>query len=208
MSQQNRPAPNAPERRAITATQLRVSRTDGEPVRVRGYAAVFNQLSEDLGGFREQIVAGAFSERLADDVRALINHDSNLVLGRTGPKTLSMSEDTHGLAVDIVLPDTQFARDLAVSMERGDVSQMSFAFTVAADGQAWQRDGTGPWIRTIKRVARMYDVSVVTYPAYPQTDAALRSLEEWQRSHDATPPSDDLSLYRRRLHLHQLQAIG
>jgi HK97 family phage prohead protease len=192
----------------MTDTHLRVSHGGGNQVRVRGYAAVFNQLSEDLGGFREQIMAGAFSGRLADDVRALINHDSNLVLGRTVANTLTMAEDAHGLAVDITLPDTQAARDLAVSMERGDVSQMSFSFTVSKDGQSWQRDGTGPWIRTIKRVARMFDVSVVTYPAYPQTDAALRSLEAWRRGHQVDPPSDDLSLYRRRLRLHQLQAAG
>ena len=198
------PNPNAPERRFVVAQELRVSRADGEPIRVRGYAAVFGQLSEDLGGFREQINAGAFTDVLGNDVRALINHDPNLVLGRTLAKTLTLTQDTHGLLADITMPDTQAARDLAVSMERGDINQMSFGFTVAGDGQAWTRDGAGPWIRTIKRVARLYDVSPVTYPAYPQTEAALRSLAAWQDH--VQPPSDDGHL-QRQLRLRELQLI-
>lgn len=201
-----KPAILSRETRAVPLSELRVARADGEPIRVRGYAAVFGQLSEDLGGFREQIQAGAFADRLSDDVRALVNHDPNQVLGRTVAKTLALSEDTRGLAVDITLPDTQVARDLAVSMERGDVSQMSFAFTVGRDDQAWQRDGAGPWVRTIKRVARLYDVSVVTYPAYAQTEAALRSLEAFQAEQAAStrPP---LEAHLRRLRLHELSLV-
>jgi len=85
------------------------------------------------------------------------------------------------------------ARDLLALMERGDVSQMSFSFTVSKEDQAWERSGTGPWIRTVKRVNRLYDVAVVTYPAYPQSTAAVRdalsALEEHQR--DASPPKPD-----------------
>lgn len=154
---------------------------EGKTPTIRGYAAVFNQLSEDLGGFREQLATGAFSEALGNsDVRALINHDANLVLGRNKSGTLTMHEDATGLAVDIVPPDTQAARDLLALMERGDVTQMSFAFTVAKEDQTWTREGTGPWLRTIKRVGRLYDVSVVTYPAYPQTSAAARALSDLQ----------------------------
>jgi HK97 family phage prohead protease len=201
-----KPTPPAREVRALPLSELRVARADGEPIRVRGYAAVFGQLSEDLGGFREQIQAGAFSDRLSDDVRALVNHDPNQVLGRTAAKTLTLSEDLRGLAVEITLPDTQIARDLSVSMERGDVTQMSFAFTVGREDQAWQRDGAGPWVRTIKKVSRLYDVSVVTYPAYPQAEAALRSLEAWQaeQSAGAVPP---LAAHVRRLRLRELDLM-
>lgn len=156
-----------------------VEARDGDPVKIRGYAAVFGQLSEDLGGFREQLVTGAFSDAIASsDVRALVNHDPNQVLGRNKAGTLTMREDTSGLYVEITPPDTQIARDLVESMKRGDVNQMSFAFSVSREDQTWTRDGTGPWIRTIKRVSRLYDVSVVTYPAYPQTEAAARALAD------------------------------
>ena len=166
--------------RRILCKEVRVDSTGDKPV-IRGYAAVFNQLSEDLGGFREQLATGAFTDALANsDVRALINHDPNLVLGRNKAGTLTMREDAVGLQVEISPPDTQTARDLMALMQRGDVSQMSFAFTVAKEDQTWTREGTGPWLRTIKRVSQLYDVSVVTYPAYSQTSAAVRALEERQ----------------------------
>jgi HK97 family phage prohead protease len=165
----------------ILCRDVQLEQRDGQPAKIRGYAAVFNQLSEDLGGFREQLTTGAFSDAIGNsDVRALINHDSNLVLGRNKSETLTMREDANGLYVEITPPDTQAARDLVELMKRGDVNQMSFAFTVSREDQTWTRDGTGPWIRTIKRVNRLYDVSVVTYPAYPQTSAAVRELQHLQ----------------------------
>lgn len=165
--------------RRILCKEVRVESGEGDKPVIRGYAALFNQLSEDLGGFREQLATGAFSEAMANsDVRALINHDANLVLGRNRAGTLTMREDAAGLYVEISPPDTQAARDLVEVMRRGDVNQMSFAFTVAKEDQTWTREGTGPWLRTIKRVSRLFDVSVVTYPAYPQTSAAVRALQE------------------------------
>lgn len=167
--------------RRVLCREVRVD-TSGEKPSIRGYAAVFNTLSEDLGGFREQLQAGAFVDAIAgSDVRALVNHDANLVLGRDRSGTLTMREDAVGLQVEISPPDTQYARDLLEVMKRGDVNQMSFAFTVGREDQQWTRDGTGPWIRTIKKISRLYDVSVVTYPAYPQTSAAVRALEDVQR---------------------------
>lgn len=149
---------------------------------MRGHAAVFNQLSEDLGGFREQIIPGAFKDAIeTDDVRALFNHDPNFVLGRNRAGTLTMKEDARGLAIEITPPDTTFARDLLVSMERGDISQMSFAFRIRPNGEDWAKDDNGVWIRSVKRV-RLYDVSPVTYPAYPQTDIAARSLENFMKT--------------------------
>jgi len=147
--------------------------------KLTGYAAVFDKESEDLGGFVETIAPGAFSSVLAKnpDVRALINHDPNLVLGRTLAGTLLLREDEKGLLVEITLPDTQVARDLAVSIERGDVSQMSFAF---GDVDDEVQKINGRFHRRILSIGRLYDVSVVTYPAYPDTSVALRRIDAWR----------------------------
>lgn len=166
------------ETRAFALDEVRIeAREDGKGQRIVGHAAVFDLLSEDLGGFREKISPGAFTETIStDDVRALFNHDDNLLLGRNRANTLSLAEDEKGLRSVIDLPDTQVARDLAVLMQRGDVNQMSFAFEISKDGQDWEKTGEGPWIRTINKIKRLWDVSVVTFPAYPQTDAAVRAL--------------------------------
>lgn len=160
--------------------EVRVERRDDGKVIIRGHAAVFGQLSEDLGGFREQIAPGAFAEALqTDDVRALWNHNPDFILGRNRSNTLVMQEDSRGLAIEIDPPDTQTVRDLViVPMERGDVSQMSFAFSVRPGGQDWAKDDEGRVVRTLKKL-RLYDVSPVTYPAYPQTDVSVarRSLD-------------------------------
>ena len=183
------------ERRTIEV-ELRVERREDGPPKIRGHAAVFNSLSEDLGGFREQIAPGAFADAVkTDDVRALWNHNPDFVLGRNRSKTLRLSEDTKGLSIEIDPPDTQFARDLLVSIERGDVSQMSFAFSVRANGQNWGKDDDGKVVRTLTNV-RLYDVSPVTFPAYTQTDVAVRSMEVWKQE---TAP--DYSYEKRRLQL-------
>lgn len=162
---------------------------DDKGITLRGYAAVFNSLSEDLGGFREQIVPGAFKEAIeTDDIRALLNHDANFVLGRNRAKTLELKEDARGLAVVINAPDTSFARDLVVSMERGDITQMSFAFRVKPNGEDWAKNDDGVWIRSVKRV-RLYDVSPVTYAAYTATDIAVRSLDQFRQAHPEVDPA-------------------
>ena len=171
------------ERRAFVAEIMSIERrADSTPV-LRGHAAVFNSLSEDLGGYREQIMAGAFTDAIAgDDIRALFNHDPNFVLGRNRSKTLKLSEDARGLAIEIDLPDTQMVRDLVVApIERGDVSQMSFGFQVRPGGQDWAKDDEGRVIRTLKRL-RLFDVSPVTFPAYPATDVAVREMRAFLAS--------------------------
>lgn len=174
-----------PERRCFTLDGLTVEDRDGLPPVIRGHAAVFDKWSSDLGGFRERILPGAFSEAiLGDDVRALFNHDANLVLGRNRAGTLRMAEDGEGLAVEIDLPDTQYARDLRVSMQRGDITQMSFGFTVSKGGQSWGKGTDGLSERTLTKV-RLFDVSPVTYPAYSQTDAAVRELSEIRQTEEA-----------------------
>lgn len=176
-----------PEHRYIPARELRVNRGE-HGNRVTGYAAVFNSPSEDLGGFREIIAPGAFTGSLVGqpDVRALINHDPNLVLGRTKAGTLDVSEDNIGLGFNVLLPATSYASDLAVSMERGDVDQCSFGFFCLDD--VWQMDNSGNILRTVK-AAEVFDVSVVTYPAYTATSASLRSL--WR---EGRPESIDAAI--------------
>jgi len=156
------------EHRSFSLSEVRVA---GEGRKISGHAAVFNKLSEDLGGFREKIAPGAFASTItAADVRALFNHDPNYVLGRTKSGTLSLTEDAKGLAITIDPPETQWANDLIESVKRGDISQMSFGFRAVAD--EWDDSKK---VRTLKEV-ELFDVSIVTYPAYPQTDVKIRSL--------------------------------
>ena len=158
-------------------TEWRVMRGEGEPVKIAGHAAVFDQLSDPIMGFREKIAPGAFrkSIRRKDDVRALWNHDPNYVLGRTKSGTLRLKEDNIGLAIEIQPPDTQWANDLVTTIERGDVDQMSFGFVVIKE--EWNEDHKkGETTRTLEEVD-LFDVSPVTVPAYPQTNVAVRAKE-------------------------------
>lgn len=172
------------ERRAFDA-EFRVE-GDGAP-KIIGYAAKFDTLSEEMWGFREKIARGAFATALGDsDVRALFNHDPNIVLGRNKAGTLVMVEDDIGLRYEITPPDTQTARDLVESIKRGDISQSSFAFAMKNGGvEEWQELPDGKAIRTIKKVARLYDVSPVTYPAYPDTESGVRSAEQVFKEYQA-----------------------
>lgn len=168
------------EHRAVEAAP-EVRAADDGVQRLIGHAAVFNSLSDDLGGFRERIMPGAFAQSLEqhDDIRALLNHDSTYVLGRTKAGTLTLAEDEQGLRVEIEPPDTSYAKDLMVSVSRGDITQMSFAFRVRFQGQDWSEDEGGNIIRTLTAL-ELFEVSPVTFPAYPETDIAARSLEEWR----------------------------
>lgn len=182
------------EKRVFAIEGLRVERREGQPTHILGHAAVFNTLSEDLGGFRERVLPGAFADAIrTDDIRALFNHDSNFILGRNRSRTLTLLEDQTGLAIDIVAPETPTIRDLVIApIERGDVSGMSFAFSVRPDGQDWGEDTDGTIIRTLKNV-RLYDVSPVVYPAYPSTDVAARCLRSFI---DARPARTPLNLLK------------
>lgn len=157
-------------------------RADVESRTIRGYAAVFNSDSENLGGFIERIDPRAFDDVLEDDVRALINHDDNMILARTSSGTLSLSIDERGLSYEFEVPNTTYGNDLLVSVQRGDISQSSFGFAVAED--EWERGDVRR--RTIKKVARLYDVSPVTYPAYPDTSVAMRSLSQFEAQDEQT----------------------
>lgn len=175
------------ERRNFHMNELRaITNSDGLR-KITGYAAVFDKLSEDLGWFREKIQPGAFAETIkTDDVRALWNHDSNFPLGRNRAGTLTLSEDEKGLKIEIDPPDTQWARDLMTSIDRGDVDQMSFGFQTLTD--EWNMvDGED--VRTLIKV-RLFDVSPVTFPAYPDTEVGLRSLEEYRKQSGPTAGDD------------------
>lgn len=148
---------------------------------LRGHAAVFNSLSEDLGGFRELIEPGAFRAALRKqpDVRLLFNHDPSFVLARSGAGSLELREDSEGLHVFArVDRRISWVDDLRTSMQRGDIDQMSFAFTTRDGGDDWAVTDDGVIVRTILAdgVDDLFDTSVVTFPAYERTAVAMRSL--------------------------------
>lgn len=148
-------------------------RAEADGIKVSGYAAVFNQEADIGGWFREVIAPGAFDEALGrDDVVFLINHDG-LPLARTRSGTLSLSVDDHGLKMETTLdPDDPDVKSIIPKMKRGDLDKMSFAFLPEA--QEWD-ETTDPPLRTIKK-ASLFDVSIVTTPAYDGTDIGLRAL--------------------------------
>ena len=161
------------EKRIFNCKELRYHEDEHGKKKVRGYAAVFNELSEDLGSFREKINPDAFNNVLDNDVVALLNHDMDNLFGRTSNGTVKISVDEKGLFTEIDMPNTQLAKDTIELMERGDISQMSFGFYVGRD--SWAKSEAEN-IRTIEEISRLVDISLVTIPAYPQTSASVRSL--------------------------------
>ncbi|OHD56891.1 MAG: hypothetical protein A2Y33_01600 [Spirochaetes bacterium GWF1_51_8] len=157
--------------------EIREMKTSADgAIRVSGYAAVFDKPSENLGGFVERIKPGAFTETLKEkrsDPRLLWDHNSQYVLGRRSAGTLSLTEDVKGLAFEATLPDTTYARDLQVLMERGDVREMSFGFNVLRD--EWS-DLDKPVVKRDVLEVRLIEISIVSFPAYPQTSVKLRDI--------------------------------
>jgi HK97 family phage prohead protease len=163
----------------LRSAEMRVSVEPDGTKKIRGYAAVFNAYSEDLGGFREIMLPGSFTNVLSRnaDVRALVNHDPNLILGRSTSGTLELMQDDMGLGYVITPPATPLADHYVSAIERGDMSGCSFAFRVSKD--KWtpgNADDNTPPTRTISEVSDLLDVGPVTYPAYPDTTVAMRSL--------------------------------
>lgn len=186
---------------------------------IRGYAAKFNTLSElmpmkDVDGktvyFREQLMPGCFATAIpVSDVRSLFNHDVNLIMGRTLAGTLRIKEDDVGLAFENDPPDTTYSRDLQISMQRGDITNCSFGFNVAAKGDSWERDSANPgqFIRSIHTISRLYDASPVTYPAYVDTSCALRSMHEQIDVEDAaaSKAAADKAEEQRKMEMESLE---
>ena len=152
------------------------TREDSNDLIIEGYFAVFNSNYEIMSGMSESVAPGAFKNTLADDIRALVNHDTTLVLGRTSAHTLELREDEHGLWGRIVInPNDSDAVNLYERVKRGDVSQCSFGFDILSEQTEFSDNGDVHW--TIKEV-KLYEVSCVTFPAYEQTNIDARSAEK------------------------------
>jgi len=154
-----------------TMGTIEVREADSDDMVLEGYAAVFNS-ETDLGHFREVIKPGAFDDVMTNDVRALINHDPNLILGRTENGTLELSTDERGLKYRVKLGNQQYAKDFYESVKRGDISQSSFAFTIK--DQSWNEERT---VRSVDKVRQLLDVSPVTYPAYAAATVQARDQQ-------------------------------
>lgn len=162
---------NELERRYCAQHNLQIERrAEGSGPTFGGYAAVFNSLSVEIYGFREKIAPGAFTASLGDDVRALWDHNTGFVMGRTKSGTLRLAEDATGLHFENEPPLS--AAHQIESVQRGDVDQMSFGFRTLED--TWDIDEVGTIIRTLLKV-KLYEVSYVTFPAYPATSVQARS---------------------------------
>lgn len=160
------------ETRTFDITKLSTrDATEEQPSKITGYAAVFNSKTTIGGWFDEVIEPGAFARSLSEngDIRALFNHNWDNVLGRTKSGTLRLEEDEKGLKFEIELPNTSVGRDLAESMSRGDINQCSFGFWITEENWDYSVE---PALRTIKEV-ELYEISVVSIPAYDDTEASL-----------------------------------
>jgi HK97 family phage prohead protease len=164
------------EQRELTISNFEIrAATDNQPTTIIGYAVEWDKLSDPICYFREKFVKGAFSKSLInDDIRALWQHNTSLVLGRTKNNTLKLTEDDTGLRVEITPPNTQWANDAIESIRRGDVSEMSFGFIAIVDEWDWSDPDMA--IRTVSE-AQLFEVSPITFAAYPQTSVGVRSAE-------------------------------
>lgn len=172
------------EIRVLASMQVEKRADDVE--KLVGYAAVFGAETDIGGYFREVVQRGAFAEAISrDDIHALFNHDYAYVIGRKKAGTLQISEDDHGLKVEITPPNTQTARDLLENVRAGNVDQMSFAFSMQGGKQSWDETGETP-LRTIEKVGELFEVSVVPRGAYPTTEIGLRSLEQHRKNNAKT----------------------
>jgi len=187
-------ATRQPERRYADESSVAITRRDDGTATITGYASVFYREGEPGTEYRlfdtvyERIAPGAFERAIdEDDVRALFNHDSNFVLGRNAAGTLRLTEDSVGLRYEIEPPDTEQARGVLASVERGDVSGSSFAF-IPTRTKISEEEG-----RTVReiRAVELFDVGPVTYPAYPATTSGVRGVDAEAiraeiRNHQAT----------------------
>lgn len=186
------------ERRNITVQDIRLQengcRADGQPesYTIIGYAAVFNSMSENLGGFREKITPGAFRSAIdKKETVALWNHDENFPLANMTSGSLRLYEDKHGLRSEIDLdPNVSYARDLLYNVRSGRVSKMSFGFTT--DSDEWDLED-GQTVRTLTGIRRLLDVSPVTNPAYRDTEVSARAILHAEELRNRQEPGADPS---------------
>jgi len=203
----------------VTESSLEVRKAvqaDAASRTIRGYAAKFGTVSEPLTSrdskykFRETIAKGAFDNANFDDVRALFNHNPNIILARSrdGKGTLTLGVDEVGLWYEFDAPNNTAGNDLLESVNRGDIDQSSFSFSIAENGAKWSQTGKENstddviYLRTLTNIKRVYDVSPVTEPAYSDTSVAVRSLTEFREAENPPPQENHLlSHWQRRLGL-------
>ena len=167
--------PDRKERQMRSVASKFETREDGEGLFIEGYFSVFNSNYELWPGATESVAPGAFSETLGGDIRALIDHESRLVLGRNKVGTLELREDSHGLWGRVrINPNDTDAMNLYERVKRGDVDQCSFGFDIIEEETDFREDGSMHW--TICKV-KLYEVSVVTFPAYEATGVSARKAE-------------------------------
>lgn len=191
---------NEVERRYVTQADLQITDSEalekGQLPRIGGYAAVFN-LDTEIFGFKERIAPGAFSRSIREksDVRALVDHESSQIIGRTKNGSLKLSEDERGLRTEIEPPKTTLAADLVTNIRNGNLDGMSFGFF--AREEEWSTE-EGVNVRTLKDV-ELIDVSIVTFPAYPQTSVAVRKrLDEFKQQSESKTAQDALVAHQRQ----------
>jgi len=186
----------------IANTDFELREKEDEEPKIVGYAAMFNDPADETNGFIEKIAPGAFHNAIQkSDIRALINHNPEKILGRAKAGTLDLREDDKGLYYEIDPPKTTYAQDLMKSMSRGDIDQSSFGFTVAVE--EWDDSGDVP-VRTIVEVDELFDVSPVTFPWYENTESGLKSkddiLQEYRNMKQAKEEEkkENLEIYKKK----------
>jgi len=165
-------------RRTYPLANIRILQEGSTPPELDGLASVYNSYSESMWGFKEIVRPGTFAVTIVDDdIRCLFNHEASLILGRNTAKTLTIDDLAEGLHFRNPLPDTSYAKDLAVSIDRGDVTQCSFSFEVNPGGERWTTKffEDGDDLRELLS-CKLYDLGPVTFPAYTESHVGLREL--------------------------------
>ena len=193
--------------RRINQTQFEIrTLEDGKTIILEGYALKFGKRSEDFGGVDEILECGCLDKTDMSNVVALINHDPNYPLARNtvreGPGHLSLSVDDTGLRFSLIPTDTAYAKDLMTNMTAGVVNQCSFAFTLAESGADWSYESEKDmYHRAVKHIERLWDVSIVTTPAYPDTEAQAvqRSMQESKEAYVNSLKEEQENIRKRKL---------
>lgn len=194
------------ERRAIEWSDVEVcteKRDDAAVNVIRGYAAKFEKLSVDLGGFREVISKGAFAKSLKRDIVALWSHNTDIVLGRMSNGTLKAEEDDVGLRFELQLGEDVWSQYAYQKIVRKDVRGMSFGFRIPTNGYEWLLDDAKKRLRRLVEID-LHELSPTVFPAYPATSVNVRSIEDILRTApaiEAAPVQRNLNLEHRRLRL-------
>ena len=195
--------------RRINQTQFEIrTLEDGKTIILEGYALKFGKRSEDFGGVDEILERGCLDKTDMSNVVALINHDPNYPLARNtvreGPGHMELSVDDTGLRFSLIPTDTAYAKDLMTNMYAGVVNQCSFAFTLAESGADWSYESEKDmYHRAVKHIERLWDVSIVTTPAYPDTEAQAvqRSMQESKEAYVNSLKEEQENVRKRKLNI-------